>query len=337
MKKLSMYVFMLLVAIAAPVNAGSVVVPNTFAAGMPAVAAEVNANFTAVKAAIDDNDSRLAILEAAVAALQADLVTANAVIVTLQSQLATLNGSNVMALDPYLTVDTASDDRGPLIQFSGVNVQIVNGIGSTGSINGLGNLIVGYDAPRATGVSVCNDGQHADQASCEAAGGVWAQSHKSGSHNIVGGDESSYSSYGGLVAGRYNVINGTFASVSGGAQNNASTIYSSVSGGAGNTASGGGSSVSGGQGNKASGYYASIGGGSYNIASGNMASVSGGYFGVASGLNSSTGGGQNNTASGAYANVVSGYNNTAAGGYSSILGGSSQATSTAFQTIPALP
>jgi hypothetical protein len=33
----------------------------------------------------------------------------------------------------------------PTIQFSGVNVQIVNGEGKTASVNGDGNLVIGYD------------------------------------------------------------------------------------------------------------------------------------------------------------------------------------------------
>jgi hypothetical protein len=39
--------------------AGSVSVPNTFVGGTPAVADEVNANFSAVETAVNDNDSRI--------------------------------------------------------------------------------------------------------------------------------------------------------------------------------------------------------------------------------------------------------------------------------------
>lgn len=49
---------------------GEVVIPNTFVAGSKAVAAEVNANFDAAAAAINDNDSRISALETAVEALQ---------------------------------------------------------------------------------------------------------------------------------------------------------------------------------------------------------------------------------------------------------------------------
>ncbi len=39
--------------------AGSVTIPNDFSSGTPAVAAEVNENFSAVKTAVDDNDGRI--------------------------------------------------------------------------------------------------------------------------------------------------------------------------------------------------------------------------------------------------------------------------------------
>src|SRR5438094_794188 len=34
---------------------------------------------------------------------------------------------------------------GPTVQFAAVNVQVVNGAGATASVNGRGNLVVGYD------------------------------------------------------------------------------------------------------------------------------------------------------------------------------------------------
>jgi len=43
-------------------NAGPLTTPNTFAAGTPAVAAEVNANFSAVETEVNDNDARIAAL-----------------------------------------------------------------------------------------------------------------------------------------------------------------------------------------------------------------------------------------------------------------------------------
>lgn len=59
-------------AIATPITllASSVTVTHSFANGTVADADEVNANFVDVKTAVDDNDSRLAVLEATVGGLQ---------------------------------------------------------------------------------------------------------------------------------------------------------------------------------------------------------------------------------------------------------------------------
>ncbi len=118
------------------------------------------------------------------------------------------------------------------IKFSGVNVQIVNGSGTTfGTVDGLGNLIVGYNEIRLTG------------------------DDRTGSHNIVVGVYNNYSSYGGFIAGTQNTSSGPYASVSGGYGGTASGSYSSVSGGYNNTAIGTSSSVSGGFGRSVSGVY----------------------------------------------------------------------------------
>src|SRR5256885_14805048 len=63
--------------------------------------------------------------------------------------------------------------------FDGCNVHVVNGAGSTGTMNGLGNLIVGYNA---------NPGA------------------QTGSHNLVVGDAQTFTSYAGAVFGESNTI-----------------------------------------------------------------------------------------------------------------------------------
>ncbi len=101
------------------------------------------------------------------------------------------------------------------IRFTGVNVQIVNGLGATngnpadpgsivGTVNGLGNLIVGYNEQ------------------------VFFNEDHTGSHNIVVGTDNDYTSWGGPVVGRRNEISGPWSSVSGGIGNKASGIESSV-------------------------------------------------------------------------------------------------------------
>jgi hypothetical protein len=173
------------------------------------------------------------------------------------------------------------------VVFSGVNVRIVNGLGSTETKNGCGNLIVGYNELR----------------SLPEAGEL---NFRSGSHNVIVGSANNYSSYGGLAVGRSNDIYGPYSGVTAGVGNVASGYGSSVSGGFFCTASGDYSSVSGGgNGNTASGYLSSVSGGSSNTASGEYSSVSGGYFNTAMGGLSSVSGGQQNHAGG-YVSSVSG-------------------------------
>ena len=191
---------------------------------------------------------------------------------------------------------------GTEVFFTGCNVNIRSGSGKTdGTVNGLGNLIVGYNA---------NTGGFA----------------RTGSHNLVVGDQHTYISYGGLVAGFQNGIAAPWASVSGGDGNTASGTEASVSGGADNTASGAKASVSGGVGNTASGFFTSVSGGVSNTASGMDggtygASVSGGETNTASGFAASVSGGFTNTASGSAASVSGGSTNTASQGAASVSGG----------------
>ncbi len=205
------------------------------------------------------------------------------------------------------------------LQIEGVNVHIVNGLGETYEFNGTGNLIIGYnrDAVR----EICSDGYSETQQSCEAAGAYWAANQRTGSHNMVIGDEHQYIRSGGFVAGWNNALLGMDASVSGGYGNTASGHQSSISGGSKNTARGRYASVSGGSKNTARGRYASVSGGELNIASANYTSVSGGELNIASAIYSSVSGGRENKASGERSSVSGGSKNTASGWHASISGG----------------
>jgi hypothetical protein len=219
----------------------------------------------------------------------------NTLVANLQSQIDSLQASVNQLTTLLQNVTRAGND----ITFSGVNVHIVNATGTTdGTVNGLGNLIVGYNELRGSG------------------------DDRTGSHNIVVGKRHNYSAYGGLVVGDRNTISGIYASVSGGYNNRASGTYASVSGGDSNTASGDWSSVSGGYSNTAINADASVSGGFNNTASGVDASVSGGDGNTASGDWSSVSGGTSNTASGEYASVSGGVINEASGNGASISGGS---------------
>ncbi len=151
--------------------------------------------------------------------------------------------------------------------FSGCNVQINNGLASTETTNGKGNLIVGYNENTQTYA-------------------------RTGSHNIVVGGDHGYTNYGGLVAGYRNRISGKWATITGGSVNEASGDASSITAGYLNKAIGNNSGITGGGGNEASGIASSVSGGDQNKATGFYSSVSGGTKNTASGERSSVSGGQ---------------------------------------------
>jgi hypothetical protein len=246
---------------------------------------------------------------------QSEVTTLKGSVSTLQSQVSMLQ-SQVSTLQALLTGVTRGVVNGDeTLTVSGENIQLVNGTGSETTPNGLGNLIIGYND---------NPDNYA----------------QSGSHNLIVGDDNSWSSYGGLLAGQNNAIGAPFASVTGGSTNSALGTEASVSGGFGNTASSTAASVSGGDISKAeTSFGAWVGGGFQNTASGNDAAVSGGTGNLASGQYGSVsggdanqaetnqagwvGGGYGNTASGFEAAVSGGWENTAGAYYSSVSGGGS--------------
>jgi hypothetical protein len=156
----------------------------------------------------------------------------------------------LLSILPYVKYVASGVDGKPTIQFSGVNLQVVNGEGKTASLNGEGNFVIGYDENTSR--------------------------TQTGSHNLVLGEEQAFSSFGGIVAGYGNTISGREASVSGGFLNTASGFYTSINGGTNNTASVEAASVSGGVRNTASNQGASVQGGSSNLAEGRDASIFGG-------------------------------------------------------------
>ncbi len=249
---------------------------------------------------LTDLDDRMSALETA--GVSRDVLDR---IEALETESAAL-ASKVTALETKTASISALTVEGqPTVQFRGVNVQIVDGSGDTdGDVNGLGNLIVGYN----------EDLTGQDET-------------RTGSHNLIVGDEHTYTSYGGVVFGSSNTITAPNASVTGGGSNEASGSLSSVSGDAANTASDVYSSVTGGGENTASGFASSVSGGDLNTASGSLSSVSGGDLNTASGSLSSVSGGDSNTASGSESSVSGGDSNTASGARSWVSGGDLNAAS----------
>jgi len=184
---------------------------------------------------------------------------------------------SILAATNYLP---SGIDGKPTIQFSGVNVQVVSGAGSEeATVNGLGNVIVGYDE---------NPGA------------------QTGSNNIViGSANQSYSSFGAILGGEDNIVEGPYGDAFG--------FDNEV-----------------GSGVKA----ASVTGGSHNHAAGEWSSISGGYENRTEKVASSVTGGLENQALATQASVTGGSNNKAAFEYSSVVGGKELKTKAAYETLP---
>jgi hypothetical protein len=189
---------------------------------------------------------------------------------------------------PHVSYTESGVGGKPTIRFSGVNVQVVNGEGTTASSNGAGNLVIGYDENTGAGRGL--------------------PGAQTGSHDLILGEEEEFTSYGGILAGNINAITAPFASVVGGEDNTASASFSSVSGGFFNSASGPYSQLSGSSDSSASGRNASVTGGLHNHAAGNLSWI---------------GGGSANTvgAGGEFGAVSGGAENAAEAKFSSVYGG----------------
>lgn len=227
--------------------------------------------------------------------------------------------SNSLEILRHMSIVYLPDGEGgtaKTIRIQGVNVQIVNGLQATNGnpqdpssievgstrVNAVGNLIVGYNEEATSPLSI-----HL----------------RAGSHNVVVGSGSSYSSFGGIVAGGQNSVSAPYCSITGGISGHASGPFSSVNGGNGNHASGMFSAIAGGANNSVEDYHSAISGGMFNRATGVGAWVGGGLENLASGGSSAISGGSRNSAEGAGSSVSGGTFNCAAGDTSSILGGGS--------------
>ena len=227
----------------------------------------------------------------------------------LHKQLAVVQSNHALALGPFVRVDPNAEIgvKGPNIIFSGVNIHIVSGSGSTNdnyTPRGLGNLIIGYNEDPET---FADTSPFQDLPLSPLIAG-----DRGGSHNLVIGAAHRFtqSAFGGLVVGTANTIKGPGASVSGGAGNTADNYGGSVSGGFFNDAGSYFSSVTGGRYNQASLFFTSVSGGDSNTAGD-------GHYGVAA----SVSGGQGNVAGGDYASISGGQANDAFDDFTSITGG----------------
>jgi hypothetical protein len=225
---------------------------------------------------------------------------------SIQTPELALTANTLEILKHFSLVDLDDGQGGVVktIRITGVNVQIVNGLGATNGnandpfnmnasashTNGAGNLIIGYDEP-LIGIPV----------------------NRTGSHYLVVGPGHTFSGFGGAVVGSSNASTAPYASVYAGAGSKSTGVGACITGGNGNLAGGAFSSVTGGFNSSAAGEVSSVGGGLRNFASGPYATVSGGYKGQASGEGSSVSGGDRCAAQGRRSSVSGGSVSIAAG------------------------
>ena len=94
-----------------------------------------------------------------------------------------------------------------------MNLQLINGSGSETTLNGEGNLVLGYNPKPLT------------------------QTGSQGHNLVFGTTGQSYTSYGGILGGFNNQIAGPEASILGGFNSTASGVTAAITGGEANTAS----------------------------------------------------------------------------------------------------
>lgn len=176
----------------------------------------------------------------------------------LETEVTTLASSRMLLSGKVASLEGTLDGvtrEGTTLRFSGVNLQLLSGSGSESSLNGLGNLIVGY-----------NEGSGAQTGSGNLIMGTAAQEATSYG-SILGGHGSKATGPGTVVFGANNRASAEASTVVGGADNVASGVFSMVGGGTQDEATALGSAAVGGTKNTASGPWSLARGGHELVAS----------------------------------------------------------------------
>jgi hypothetical protein len=175
----------------------------------------------------------------------------------LEARVRELESNPVLAMAGVLELELAGNCS--TVRIKG-NLQIVNGLGRTNTVNGCGNLILGYNEPAS------------------AASG-WPTT-RTGSHNLIIGRFHSHASYGALLAGEMNLTsaNAPAACVVGGSEGSANADRVVVVGGHEGKGNGARSVVLGGfdNGTDAGTTLALVAGGTNNRAATNNSTILGG-------------------------------------------------------------
>jgi hypothetical protein len=228
--------------------------------------AQLQAEIALLKSSVTALQNSVAALQSKSAGNQATDTTQSATLAAVQRQVTLIAQNPVLATGPFVKLDVNPENGviGPNIVFTGANIHIVSGSGTTVDQTGKGNLIIGYN-PAPIDMQV---------------------GERSGSHNIITGEENTFTGSGGvvfgfqnslltsyasilggssnvilsgdgelavIVGGYNNVARGTADVVVGGWQNGAEGTFTAILGGTGNRVDGGGSVVVAGHGNQTQG------------------------------------------------------------------------------------
>jgi hypothetical protein len=223
---------------------------------------------------------------------------------------ADLKQANALATRQQAAIDALNSKLGCVLRFSGprdlvvdgCNLHVQNGLGQTGTLNGYGNLIVGYNKNEVA--------------------------TRTGSHNVIVGDLHEYTSYGGIVSGTENTLAGPNSAILGSGQSRAN-FSGVVILGADRGIADGNVVLIGGQRNygSADAHFSAVVGGVENHVTGASSVIVAGTLNVASGGNALVCGGSENTAGGGGAVVCGGSRNTSTGSGSVLVGGNQNAVS----------
>jgi hypothetical protein len=249
---------------------------------------------------------------------------------------------------PYEKYQASGVAGKPTIEISGANLQIISGTGNEQTLNGAGNLVLGYNEDPGTqtgsdsliisGLGFDEFTSWGDLVAGRGDKATNAEAVVFGVANSASGDDSAVlGGYGNTASGNsasvsgggYGVSSGFADSITGGEYNNAGgasrALYASVDGGRDNEASGEGSTAGGGISARASGSYSSVSGGAGDVASGAASWAGGGVANTASGPEASASGGHENVAKGEFAMTSGGSHNQANGFSSTVDGGEDNA------------
>lgn len=193
----------------------------------------------------------VALMATAHAQTPAQFAALQAQVVALQKQVTTLQQNKALALAPFVSVDPNPQNgvRGPNITFHDANIHITNGSFNTATVNGLGNLIIGYNEIQ------------------QYPNNVLVPGDRGGSHNLVIGPLNKFTlnSYCSIVAGYDNKADACFTAVLAGADNTVSGQYGALLGGTSNTVFGLASVGGGGYACRVFGDYSTLWGGKQSL------------------------------------------------------------------------